>query len=137
MKQIIPIFYDHTSQRSILTPWLSSETTPDGPQSFLKLAKDAGLKEVYFVSKNFYSFIETWRNAQKLELKLIFGLELLICRDSTEKSEESTNDESKVIIWIRNGEGYKDLIKIYSAIYTNKENKYYHFRGSWSLLKEM
>jgi DNA polymerase III alpha subunit len=38
---------------------------------------------------------------------------------------------------MRNSNGYKDLIKLYSKIYTNINNKHYHFRGSWSVLKEL
>jgi hypothetical protein len=134
--EIIPIFYDHTSLKSILTPWLAEECKPNGPQSFLKLAKEAGRKQVYFVSTNFYSFIEAWKNANKMGLDLIFGLELWVCKDAKEKSEQSTLDESKVIIWIENGEGYSDLIKIYTSVFAHVENKYYHYRASWSDLKE-
>lgn len=134
--EILPIFYDHSSHKSLLTPWTADDVKPNGPQSFLKLAKDAGHKKVYFVSTNFYSFIEAWKNANKMDLELVFGLELWVCKDAHEKSEASTQDESKAIIWIKNGDGYKDAIKIYSEIYTDAENKYYHMRGSWKNLRD-
>jgi DNA polymerase III alpha subunit len=134
-QEIIPIFYDHTSQKSIITPWLDSEVKPNGPPSALKLAKEAGLKKVHLVSSNFYSFIEAWKNAQKMDLQLIFGLEIWLCKDAHDQSPASIPDESKVIVWIRDGKGYEQAIKIYSEIYKDSNNKYYHMRGSWQNLK--
>lgn len=134
-KEIIPIFYDHTSQKSLITPWLASEVTPNGPASAFALAKSVGLNQVFLVSSNFYSFIEAWKNAQKMEIQLIFGIELWICQNAHEHSPASSSDESKIIIWIKNGNGYEKAIKIFSEIYKDPENKYYHVRGSWQNLK--
>ena len=120
----------------MFTPWIGDDVKPNGPPSALLTAKNAGLKQVFLVSNNFLSFIEAWKNAQKIGLQLIFGLELLVCKNSTEKSPESTLDESKVIIWVKNGAGYKQAIKIYSEVYKNKDNKYYHMRSSWPHLKK-
>jgi DNA polymerase III alpha subunit len=136
MSDIIPIFYSDSSQKSTLVFWPEKETKPDGPQSIIALAKTAGLKQIYFVSTRFYDFITAWKLAEENGLQLIFGLELWVCSNSEEKGEVSTADESKVIIWMRNSDGYKDLIKLYSAVYTNINNKYYHFRADWRTLRK-
>lgn len=135
-KEIIPLFYSDSSQKSTLVWWPEKETTPTGPQSIISLAKKAGLKQVYFVSTRFYDFVTAWKLCEENDLQLIFGLELWVCSNSEEKSEASTADESKVIIWMRNSNGYKDLIKLYSAVYTNINNKYYHFRADWRTLRK-
>jgi DNA polymerase III alpha subunit len=137
MSDITAIWYSDSSQRGINVWWPEKETKPDGPQSIVALAKKAGLKQVYFVSTRFYDFVVAWKLCEENDLQLIFGLELWVCNNPEEKSEASIADESKVIIWMRNSNGYKDLIKLYSKIYTNINNKHYHFRGSWSVLKEL
>lgn len=136
-EEIIPIFFSDSSQRALNVWWPEKDcVSPDGPQSILTLAKKAGLKEVYFVSTRFYDMISAWRLCEENGLQLIFGLEMWICSNPEEHTEASIADESKVIIWMRSGDGYKDLIKLYSKVYTNIKNKYYKFRGSYNILKE-
>jgi DNA polymerase III alpha subunit len=135
-KEIIPIWYSDSSQKSINVWWDAKETTPDGPQSIVTLAKKAGLKQVYFVSSRMYDFVTAWKLCEANDLQLIFGLELWVCTNPEDHSEVSIADESKVIIWMKNSESYADIIKLYSKIYTNAKNKYYHFRASWGTLKE-
>lgn len=135
-KEITAIWYSDSSQRSINVFWPEKECSPTGPQSIITLAKKAGLKEIYFVSNRFYDFITAWRLANENDMQLIFGLEMWVCTNPEEHTEASIADESKVIIWMRSGEGYKDLIKLYSKVYTNIKNKYYKFRGSYNILKE-
>jgi DNA polymerase III alpha subunit len=137
MSDIIPLFFSDSSQRAINVFWPEKETKPEGPQSIIALAKKAGLKQIYFVSTKFYDFVVAWKLCEENDLQLIFGLELWVCNNPEEKSDASITDESKVIVWMRNSNGYKDLIKLYSKIYTNINNKRYHFRGSWSVLKEL
>ncbi len=133
---IIPVFYDHSSQKSLIVPWLPSETKEGGPVSMFTLAKEANLKEVYMVSRNFHAMIEAMKNADKLGFGFRFGLEVWVT-DSLEKNEQSTNNESKIIIWMRNSQSYKDLIRLYSKIYTNPDLKYYHFRADFGLIRTM
>lgn len=132
----IPIFYDDSSSKSILTWWEEKDYTEGGPMPIIKLVKEAGLKTVNFVSTNFRSFVSAYKICEKAGVELRFGLELIIA-DALDKTPDSQINESKVIIWMKNTEGYKDLIKIYSAIHSNKDNKYYYYRGSWSMLKSL
>lgn len=132
----IPIFYDDSSSKSILTWWEEKDYVEGGPTPIIKLAKEAGLKEVHFVSTNFRSFVSAYKICDKVGIALRFGLEIILT-DLLEKTPDSQTNESKVIIWMKNSEGYKDLIKIYSAIHSNKDNKYYYYRGSWSMIKSL
>jgi DNA polymerase III alpha subunit len=106
-KEIIPIFYSDSS-RAINVWWSEKDCSPTSPQSIVSLAKRAGLKEVYFVSTKFYDFITAWKLCEENDLQLIFGLELWICNLPEDHTEISIADESKVIIWIKNGDGYQD-----------------------------
>lgn len=135
-EEIIPIWYSDSS-RGINVWWPEKDCKPDGPQSIVTLAKKVGLKEVYFVSTRMYDFVSALKLCEENGLQLIFGLELWVCSNSEEKSENSIADESKVIVWIRNSNGYKDIIKLYSKIFTNPLNKYYRFRASWDILNQM
>jgi DNA polymerase III alpha subunit len=136
MSDIIPIFYSDSSGKAINTWAPEKECKPDGPQSIISLAKKAGLKQVYFVSTRMYDFISAWRLCNENDLQLIFGLELWVCANPEERSDDSVADESKVIVWMRNSNGYRDIIKLYSKIFTNPAHKYYKFRGPWKILKE-
>jgi DNA polymerase III alpha subunit len=80
--------------------------------------------------------IAAWKLCEENDLQLIFGLEMWVCSNPEDHTEASIADESKVIVFMRNGDGYKDLIKLYSKVYTNIKNKYYKFRGSYNILKE-
>lgn len=132
----IPIFYDDSSSKSILTWWEEKDYVEGGPTPIIKLAKEAGLKTVNFVSTNFRTFVAAYKICNKANIDLRFGLELIIA-DSLDKNPESQNNESKAIIWMKNSNGYKDLIKIYSTIHSNKDNKYYYYRGSWNMIKSL
>ena len=134
-KNIIPIFYEHSSLKSILVPWNPSETTEGGPVSIFTLAQEAKLNHVHIVSNHFYNFVEMQKTGDKLGIPIRFGIEMWVT-DNIENSEQSTANESKVIIWMKNPAAYKDLIKLYSAVYTNPAHKYYHYRGSWGILKK-
>lgn len=135
--EVLPIFYDHSSQKSILTWWDARDIKSSGPQSILGLAEEASLKEVVFVSKNFSTFLEAWKAAKAAQIKLIFGLEFIICDDTKNRTPESRHNEHKVIVFARNSAGYSDLLKIYSTCHSNLENKYYVQRFDFEQLSSL
>jgi len=57
--------------------------------------------------------------------------------DKIEKNDQSKQNESKVILWMKESAAYKDLIKIHSEIHMNGANKYWHYRGDWATVKRM
>lgn len=133
---IIPIFYDTSSRKSILTLEAPKDVKENGPQSIIKLCKDNRIDMIINVSTNFHNFVNGYKECKKENIQYIFGLELWVCDDPTLK-EEAEKNESKIVVMIKNEAGYKDLIKLYSATFTNKSNKYFKFRASWKILKEM
>lgn len=135
-KNIIPIFYDDSSLKAINVWWEEKDAEEGGPPLIIKMAKEAKLSEVYFVSTNFYSFRDACKRCEENNIKLIFGLQLLVTENSKDQSDNSSKGESKIIIWLKNSQAYYDIIKLYSAIYTDINNKYYHYRTDWKTIKQ-
>lgn len=138
-EEIIPIFYDHTSLRGILTTWPPDDhVDPDGPQSIFTLAKNARLNKICFVSSNFEVFRDTLKLAKKLNIELVFGLQLWMVDDALNNhTEESLNQEHKIIIFAKNDNGYRQLGKIYTDCQTNQKNKYYKMRYDCKQLRNL
>jgi len=137
MSDITAVFYDNSSQKSLVVDWLPKECTEGGPVSIIQLAKEAGLKKVIVISNNFHSFVSLNNNFKAEGLQLIFGLEILMTNNRFDKTEESLASNHKVIVLMKNSQAYYDLIKIYTAWKTNKEAKYYHYRFDQEELKKL
>lgn len=133
-REIIPLFYDHSCGRGILTFWSQKDTKPDGPQSIISLCKKAGLKQCYFASNNFHTFIEAWKGLKDAGIQLCFGLELIMTEDANVHTDESRRSEHKILIFASNSAAYKDLIRIYTACHADMTNKYYVHRFDYKQL---
>lgn len=134
---MIPLFYDHSSKKSLLTYDKPSETTENGPRSIVKLCKDNGIDTVYGVSDSFSTFIEARKNCRSEGLKFRFGVELWMCDDAKVHDEASLKNEHKIIIFALNSDAYKDLIKIFSAAHASAENFYYKARFDFNQLNPL
>ncbi len=135
-KDILPIFTSHFSiGKSTLTLEKPEEIVDNKPISIFSIAKQYKLEEILLVENNFSGFIEAYKNAKDSNVLLRFGLKLIICNDLNEKSDESKKTESKVIIWMKNSDAYKDLIRIYSKAAT--DGLYYVPRLDWKNLQLM
>lgn len=137
MNNILPIFYDHSSKRSILTYWKENEYQEGGAQSIVKIAKDNNLKEIFGVSNNFHTFSEARKNLKEIGISFRFGLQMIFCNDAKIHDELSIKSNHKIIIWMKNKESYKDLIKIFSSCYTDITNKYHIYRFDYKQLKNL
>lgn len=107
--------------KSILTLEESSEL--DHADSIFQIARDNNLKEICLVEDSMGGFLQAWKNAQKLNIKLNFGLRLSFVNDLNLSSEEKLKSSHKNIIFIKSEEGYKRLIKISSKAFTEFFNK--------------
>lgn len=135
-KDILPLFTSHYSfGKSTLTLDKPEEIIDNKPISIFSIAKQYKLDEIYLVEDNFSGFIEAFKNAKDNDIHLKFGLKLVVCNDINDKSDVSFKSESKVIIWMKNSDGYKDLIRIYSKAAT--DGFYYIPRIDWKLIEEM
>lgn len=136
MNNIIPIFSSHFSiGSSILTLEDSDKIIENKPISIIAIAKEYKLKDIFLCEKTMSGFVEAYTNFKKNDLNLRFGLKLTVCNDINKKDEESTKTESNIIIWLKNSEGYKDLLKIYSKAFT--DGFYYTGRIDWNHLNKM
>ena len=137
MDEIIPIFKSHYSLgRSILT--LKEPKDPTDTQSsdsVFDICNDAGPKELFLVDDNMSGFLEAYSQSKELKIKLMFGLRLTICPDALNKTEEGRRNSHKNIIFIRNAEAYKQLIKIYT--FAAQDGFYYEPRIDVKTLKSM
>lgn len=133
--EIIPLIYEHCSKKSTLTYWNPEETTENGPSSIIKLCLDNKIDKIVGVFTRYHSFLEAYKNCKKHKIHLVGGLEFWIT-DDVKGKENAEKNESKIIVLLNNTDAYFDIIKLYSHIYTDKENKYYKFRYDWPRLKQ-
>lgn len=133
------IFKDHSSIcRSILTEWPAQDEIKDNePVSIWSIAKKYELEKVMICNNTFLSFISHYKEAQKLNKQLIFGIEFFVVENALDLSEDSLLTESKVQVYMKNSAGYKDLIKLYSKANSDKDRFYYNGRLEWSDLKDI
>jgi len=125
---VIPLW---TSHYSIGTSILTLDEPPDkdkpdeikdyltGPRSIIQLCVDNNINPLFLVENNMSGFVKAYKNSQDKNLKLNFGLKLVVCNNINEKSPESLKTEHKVIVFARNSNGYKRLLKIYSEAATH------------------
>jgi DNA polymerase-3 subunit alpha len=131
--EVLPLFKSHFSiGRSILT-LEDEEKEENQPDSIIDIAKDNNLKEVNLVEDNMTSFLQAYTNTKKYNINLRYGLRISINDDMNERSEESRQKTSKVVIFFKNEQGYKDLIKIFST--AAKDGFYYEPRIDFKTLK--
>ena len=122
----VPLWTSHYSGRSIFT--LEKENPDIGPRSILDICKKNKIKDVYLVESVMTGFLEAYTHCKELDLNLRFGLKLIITDDASGK-EDSLKNESKIILFIKNSKGYKDLIKIWA--WANENGFYYVPRIDW------
>lgn len=137
MSEILPVWYDHSSGKSILTYWKDKDCIESGPQSIVKLCKENGIKSCFGVSTTFLTFPEAQLALSKEGIDFTFGIEFWICNDSESLTPASQLSESKIIIRADNSQGYFDLKAIYSKVYTNPKNFYHRHRASFSEVKAL
>ncbi len=134
MLKIIPLFKSHYSiGRSILT--LEKESVANGPDSVISLAKETSSDKAFLVEDSMTGFLEGFKNLKNEGIHLAFGLRLTICPDITDKSEESLGKSSKYILFAKNLNGYKRLIKISST--ASIKGFYYEPRIDFKTLKAL
>lgn len=138
MNNIIPIFSSDASLGgAILTVEPAAEIKDNAPVSIFSIAKEHNLSEIYLVDKSFCNFITAYKNAEKLKKQLVFGIRFKVVSNAKDQSEESLKTESNICVFMRNSNGYKDLVKLYSASHANKETFYYTGRLDWRTLTEL
>jgi len=133
---ILPLFKSHYSiGRSVLTLDKPKGNVSVYPVSVLDLAIENKLKTVCLVEDSIGGFLEVNKNCMDHKLKLVYGLRLWITEDALDKKEENLKKRSKYVIFIKNNDGYKDLIKISS--WASKDGFYYEKCIDFKILKSL
>jgi DNA polymerase III alpha subunit len=131
---MIPLFKSHYSLgRSILT-LEDKQEQDDYPDSIIQIAKQNNLKEIYLVEDNMSSFLEAYTNCRANNIKLNYGLRISITESINDKTEESRQKTSKIIIFPKNKSGYESLTKLFSV--AAKTGFYYEPRLDYQTLKD-
>jgi DNA polymerase-3 subunit alpha len=131
---MIPLFKSHYSLgRSILTLEDKSERD-EYPDSVIQIAKQNKLKEIFLVEDNMSSFLEAYTNCKNNNIKLNYGLRISVTESMNDKTDESRNKNSKIILFFKNKKGYESLTKLFST--AAKDGFYYEPRLDYSILKQ-
>lgn len=137
MDNILPIFSTQGNIcRSLLTAEDETEISDNSPVSIFALAKKHNLNKLFVIDRSFLEFPKLYKNCNKYNIQLIFGISFLVCNNSSNKDEESLFSNCRVAVVMKNSDGYKDLIKLNNRINANKESFYYESRGDWNDIKK-
>lgn len=121
---MIPLFKSHFSiGKSILTLKDPSEHKEGGSDSVFSIVEESELKELVLVEDSLTGFLQAKKNAEKLKIKLIFGLRIDMREDaSVNPKEEPVDSSHKIIIFAKNSKGCQLLNIIYSEAFTKNYN---------------
>jgi len=133
---VLPLFKTHYSQsRSILTLEKKDSSLPDGPDSIIDICLKNKIKEFYLVEDSMGSFLQAYDSTKGEDLSFRYGLRINVCPDNTERGEDALKGTSKYVIFAKNEDGYKKLIKIYSN--ASSKGFYYEPRTDFKFLREV
>jgi DNA polymerase III alpha subunit len=135
MGEVIPLFKSHYSiGRSILTLEEDLPEKGSGPDSIIDICVKENLSKLSLVEDNMSGFLQAYLNCKDKDIDLIFGLRIGVTDDCEEKTPESLGKTCKYIVFAKNNNGYKKLIKIYS--HASKHGFYYYPRTDFASLKK-
>ena len=133
---MIALFKSHFSiGKSILTLDDPITQKEGGADSIFSIAVENNLKEIVLVEDSLTGFLQAKKNADKLDIKLVFGLRINMKEDGLiDPKEESLNSSHKVILFARNAKGCQLINKIYSEAFTKNHNCVDHklLKKHWS-----
>jgi DNA polymerase III alpha subunit len=111
---VLPIFRSNFSLTSILTLEEALEKPKESSaDSIFSLCRENSLEECFIADKTLTGLIDAYENAEKSGIKLRFGYRLNICQDMEDKTLESENTTSKIIIF-SSKTSFSSLINIHN-----------------------
>ena len=132
----IPLWKSHYSLgKSILNLEKPSDNLDVYPLSIFSILKKYGLDTLTLVEENISGLLQASKYAAENKIKLIYGLRISISEDVNNHVDDFNLKQAKYIIFCKNTDGYKDLIKIWS--FAAKEGFYYYPSLDWKNLKRM
>lgn len=143
---IYPIFTSHYSLngKSLLTLKPPGESKPGGAVSVFDMVKEINLKEVILKENRIDGYISAYKQADKLGVKLCYGIQLTTCADINDKTIDSRKTESDIIVFMKSYQGYLDFIRIWNRAWGHEGhfsyriggNDHAYGRADWTLLKQ-
>ena len=134
MNGILPLFKTHYSLGKSILNLNLTDNQPDEADSVFSILKRNKMEELVLVEDCMTGFLEAYENSNESNIKLIFGLRLTVCQDIENKSPESLKTNNKIVVFMKNNDGYKKLIKIFSL--AARKGFYYEPRIDYKSLKE-
>lgn len=138
---VTALFRSHYSlSSSLLTLEPPGKAKAGNPLSVFDLSQSVGMTEVVVVDSRLDGFLQAYKTASKLDgVKLCYGLKLTVCADMGDRTPESRRTESRVVILVRDSQGYSDVIKIWNRAWGH-EGSFSHRgttygRADWKMLK--
>lgn len=135
---VLPIFKTHYSLgRSILTLAAPSKNgiNFNYPISVFDIAAKHELSQVTIVDDSISGFLEAHQNSQKAKVKIVYGVQMRCMENIENKNEDALKTISKIIVFMKNTNGYRDLLRITSC--AAKKGFYYKPNIDFSHLKSM
>ncbi len=133
---VVPLFKSQYSiGRSILTLEERGCSSESGPDSVFDICADNNLDTFFLVDDSMSGFLQAYVNSEKNNLKMIFGLRISICPDLNQKNPESLDKTCKYIILVKNTNGYRRLIKLFSE--SSLKGFYYNPRADFKLISSV
>lgn len=129
---ILPIFTSNFSiGKSILSLEEPSKVTSEGADSILQIAQELGLKTIVAVESTMISFKKFHEATKALNIQLIYGVKFSAANNRFDEPALRETSHHKVIVFAKNDNGCKELIKLYSEAHTKSGGFV-----DYSLLKE-
>jgi DNA polymerase-3 subunit alpha len=140
IQDILPCFTTHYSFSSILTLEEAGKTEPGNAVSVCDIAKANGLKQVTLIEDRVDGFIEAYKNLSKIGVQLVYGLRFVVVPDINDKTEQSKRLESRIIVLVKDTQGYNDVVRLWSrawvdGFYTPARESGYG-RLDWKMIRE-
>lgn len=141
MSNIIPIFKSNASLgRSILPAEKPSDKQSKKDYlpivSIYDIVKNYALKDVCIFDDSFLSFPSIYKDFRDLA-KVIYGINYVVCQDVKDRSDESRKTESKITVYMKNSNGYRDILNFNNEICGKEENFYYQPRVDWKMMNRL
>lgn len=118
----LPLFKScYSIGKSILTlDYRDKEArNPENSDSIIEIIEEEGIKNAFLVDDHIGGILEASKNAKKAKVDLRYGLRLSIVEKMSEKNDQTKRAVWKGIVFLKDKEGYNNLIKISSAASTD------------------
>lgn len=132
---MVPLWTSKDSAgESILTMQPAGRSQSGESTSIIDLALSVKMRSIFLVETGMTGFLTAFNNARAAKLNLYYGIKLKICRSVQDKSKESRDTESNVIVFLKHEKAYSKFIKLWNRAAV--EHFYWYPRIDSNVLRE-